>query len=321
MKRVVVTGASGFVGANLTRRLLQDGHEVHILLRKPEENWRLREIARDCRITYGDVSDREAVRSWICSVKPQSAFHLAAYGAYSYQKGLEQMIATNVIGCAALLDACIEANVESFVQTGSSSEYGYKDHAAGEGELLEPNSHYAITKAAATHYCSYTAKTSKIRAITARLYSVYGPWEEPTRLVPTLLVHCLRGDFPPLVSPATARDFVYVDDAVSALLAIVEARELPVGGAYNVSSGIQTSLAALVDEVRSLLKVAAEPQWNVMPRRSWDTDVWVGDPAAIKRDAGWQADVGLREGLLRMIDWFMQNPEWLSVYQSRIFPG
>ena len=100
-----------------------------------------------------------------------------------------------------LLDACAEAGVEAFVYTGSSSEYGYKDHPPREDEMLEPNSHYAITKAAATHYCQFVAVQHDINAIAVRLYSIYGPFEDPSRLMPTLIDHGLRGTLPPLVSP------------------------------------------------------------------------------------------------------------------------
>src|SRR5262249_5612399 len=136
------------------------------------------------------------------------------------QTGIDRMMATNFMGCVNLLDACAEIGVESFVQTGSSSEYGYKDHPPAEDEALEPNSHYAVTKAAATHYCQFTARQHNLHAVTTRLYSIYGPWEEPTRLIPTLIIRGLKGNLPPLVSPRTARDFVYVDDAVEALLQV-----------------------------------------------------------------------------------------------------
>ena len=97
------------------------------------------------------------------------------------------MVETNLLGCAALVDACAEVGFESFVQTGSSSEYGYKDHAAREDDLAQPNSHYAITKLAATHYCQLAARLHNLNIVTVRLYSVYGPYEEPTRLIPTLI--------------------------------------------------------------------------------------------------------------------------------------
>jgi len=321
MKRTLITGAAGFVGANLARCLLQDGYEVHLLLRHTNDNWRLREISAECRIVVGDIRDPEAVRSAVRSVKPQSVFHLAAYGAYSQQTGFQEMAATNLLGSAALLDACVETGVERFVQTGSSSEYGYKDHAASELEVLDPNSHYAITKAAATHYCTYTARTTGIRAVTARLYSVYGPYEEPSRLIPTLLVHGLKGKLPPLVSPATARDFVHVDDAVRALLELATRDQVRPGAVYNVATGTQTTLGEIVQQARAILDIAAEPKWGAMQQRSWDTDVWVGNPSAIGRDIGWVREITVREGLLRTIDWFRNHPEWLTFYDSRIFSG
>jgi dolichol-phosphate mannosyltransferase len=315
MKRVFVTGASGFVGANLVRRLLRDGHTVHLLLRAPHSNWRLEEISVQCDVTPGDVCDRVAVLRSIAAARPDWVFHLSAYGAYPSQTGLEQMLATNVMGCANVLDACIETGVEAFVQTGSSSEYGYQAQASREDARLEPNSHYAITKAAATHYCQFTARKRHFHAVTARLYSIYGPYEEPTRLVPTLLVHCLRGELPPLVSPDTARDFVYVDDAVEALIQLASQKHLAPGAVYNVCSGRQATIAEVVAAARELLHVTVQPAWGAMPPRAWDTGVWVGDATAIRRDTGWAAQTTLVDGLARTIVWLRENPGWLEFYE------
>ena len=108
------------------------------------------------------------------------------------------------MAAVTLLDACAAMGVEAYVQTGSSSEYGFKDHPAREDEAIEPNSHYAITKAAATHYAQFTSRQRGLHAVTLRLYSVYGPYEEPSRLIPTLLVSGFERRLPPLVSPAVA---------------------------------------------------------------------------------------------------------------------
>jgi nucleoside-diphosphate-sugar epimerase len=318
MKRTLVTGASGFVGANLVRRLLQDGHQVHLLLREAHQVWRLEEISAECRVAMGDVADREAVGRCIAAAKPDWVFHLSAYGAYSSQTSFEQMITTNVVGCANLLDACVEAGVEAFVQTGSSSEYGVHAQAAREDVRIEPNSHYAISKAAATHYCQFTARKLDFQASTARLYSIYGPYEEPTRLIPTLLIRGLRGELPPLVSPHTARDFVYVDDAVEALIRIASAEQILPGAVYNISSGVQTAMFEIVGQAKEILDVALEPVWGGMPSRSWDTTVWVGDPAAIRRDLGWTAVTCLYDGLQRTVHWLRENPSRLNFYNRRI---
>ena len=253
-------------------------------------------------------------------VKPDWVFHLAAYGAYPTQTDFERMVATNLTGSVTLLDACRECGVEAFVQAGSSSEYGYKDHPASEDELLQPNSHYAITKAAATYYCQFAARTTGVNAVTVRLYSVYGPYEEPARLIPTLIVHGLRGQLPPLVSPATARDFVYVDDAVDAMLLVAGARPVPRGTVLNVCSGSQTTLASAVAIARKLMRIPADPVWSSMRARSWDTDVWVGSPAAAEREIGWRARFDFETGMRHTTAWFRDNPERLAFYTSRI-PG
>jgi nucleoside-diphosphate-sugar epimerase len=301
MKRCLVTGASGFVGANLVRRLLGDGHEVHALLRPEHQGWRLSGVTA-LQAHPVDLVDREQVRQAVQRIRPEWVFHLAAYGAYSSQTGFARMVDINLMGTVSLLDACSDIGVESFVYTGSSSEYGYKDHPPLEDELLEPNSHYAITKAAATHYCQFVARKLDFNAVAVRLYSIYGPYEEPTRLLPTLIAHGLRGTLPPLVSPATARDFVYVDDAVDALIAV--ARKSPRRGAvYNLCTGTQTTLATVVETARKLMGIAVEPVWSSMEQRSWDTDIWVGSPAAMEKEIGWRAQVDFATGLQRMIEW------------------
>src|SRR5260370_15264244 len=105
MKRVLVTGASGFVVANLVRRLLHDGHEIHLLLRPSHQSWRLKEIAGNVRVHEADLDDGESVRHAVTSSRPDWVFHLAAYGAYPSQTGLPRMLSTNLIGCSALVDA------------------------------------------------------------------------------------------------------------------------------------------------------------------------------------------------------------------------
>ena len=174
MKRAFVTGAGGFVGANLVRRLLRDGNEVHVLLREPNA-WRLEEVAKDLHIHLGDLRNAEQLTRMIETVRPEWIFHLAAYGAYSWQTELSTMIETNITGTANLLNACLTTGFAAFVNAGSSSEYGFKDHAPSETEFLEPNSNYAVTKASATLFCRSVAQPRHASVRTLRLYSALRP--------------------------------------------------------------------------------------------------------------------------------------------------
>lgn len=231
-------------------------------------------------------------------------FHLAVYGAYSWQNDIDAMVRTNVLGALAVVKACVAADVGVLVNTGSSSEYGLKDHAPSETDRLDPNSDYAWTKAAATHLCRHWALRHGRRFTTLRLYSVYGPWEEPGRLVPTLVARGLEGRLPPLTRPETTRDWVYVDDVCEAYLRAATAPETAPGAVFNAGTGVQTSLAEVVEVARRVLGIAEAPHWGAMADRQWDTSVWVADPRAIGAALGWRAETTFAEGFRRTVDWF-----------------
>ncbi len=312
--RALVTGAAGFLGANLVRHLAGAGHEVVALTRSGATAWRLEEVATEVRVLELDLSDTAAIERVLATTKPQWVFHLAAHGAYSWQTDLEAMIAVNVAATAALLGAARAAGVQAFVNAGSSSEYGLKSHPPREDEWLEPNSHYAVTKAAGSHLTALAAAEG-LPAVTLRLYSVYGPWEEPGRLVPALVREAARGRLPPLVGPQTARDFVYVEDCCEALLRAAE-RGAPAGpgATLNIGSGTQTRLEELVEVARGALGVTEEPRWGTMGQREWDTDVWVSDPRAARELLDWKAATGLGDGLTRTAAWLRERPQLWERY-------
>jgi len=279
-RRTLVTGAGGFVGANLVRRLLADGRDVVALVRPGGDAWRLDGL--DVELVEADV--REAVPAGF-----ELVFHLAAHGAYSWQEDEAAIRDTNIRGTANALAAG-----RRVVVAGSSSEYGLKQHAPSEDEPLEPNSPYAAAKAEAS------ALALARGAVVLRLYSAYGAWEEPNRLIPTLLARGLAGELPPLVSPLVARDFVHVDDVCEAF---VRAAEAPSGRVYNVGSGRQTTVQEVVEATCRVLGLDAEPAWGSMANRTWDTETWVANPQRIREDLGWETRIGLEQGLARTLEW------------------
>lgn len=314
MKRIIITGATGFVGAGLARRLLAEGHEVHLFVRPGYHPWRIEAIRNHVRLHEVVFTDFSTVDHAVVQVQPEWIFHLAVYGAYSQQTDWQQMIDTNITGTANLLHACLKTGFEAFVNTGSSSEYGFKDHAPPEDEMVEPNSYYAVTKVTATHLCQMISYSHKHNMPTLRLYSVYGPYEDPTRLIPTLITHGLRGAFPPLVNPNIARDYVYAEDVYDAyLLAATKSSPQP-GAVYNVGTGVQTSLREVVEVTRRILDIRDEPQWGSMPDRAWDTSVWVADNRKITRDLGWMPRHSFENGFRQTVEWLQNTPEIRAVY-------
>lgn len=310
-----MTGATGFVGANLVRRLLAEGHEVHALVRPAHRPWRIEAVRSDLSLHEVAVEDDAAVGRLVEAVAPEWVFNLAAYGAYPDQTDLRQMLATNVNGTVNLVEAALRTGVHAFVHTGSSSEYGAKDHPPGETDWLEPNSHYGVTKASATLFCRFTAISRRANLTVLRLYSAYGPWEEPSRLMPTLVLAGFEGRLPPLVRPTIGRDYVYVDDVVEACL--LAAQRAPTASpVYNVGTGVQTTLAEVVAVAQRVMGIKAQPEWGSMAPRSWDTDVWVAEASAIRAELGWQPRHDLEAGLSKLAAWLREHPAMQAQYRA-----
>jgi dolichol-phosphate mannosyltransferase len=178
-----------------------------------------------------------------------------------------------------------------------------------------------VTKASATQYCRYTAQTRGVRMCTLRLYSVYGPYEDPSRLLPTVVLRGLAGELPPLVDPGIARDFVYVADVAAAYLLAATCASQEPGAVYNVGTGNQTSLREVVRVARSALAIPREPVWGSMPNRNWDTTTWVADNRKACRELGWQPVYTFEQGFQALVHWFREHPDLVRWYdEERLLP-
>lgn len=315
-KRVLITGANGFVGANLVKRMLDRGHEVHCISRSGLADWRLAEEARNFSIHRCDLLDQQEIARVVHRVAADWIFHLATYGGNESENDPQRIIATNVSGTVNIALAAADVGFEVFINTGSSSEYGFKDMAPSEVEWLEPNSFYGVGKAAATLFCRTLARKRSLRMTTLRLYSVYGPYEDPSRLIPTTICSGYRGGYPPFADRATSRDFVHVDDVMNAFEAVAICPGNP-GTIYNVGSGVGRTLSEVAETSRRAFRLSGEPQWGDFPARQWDTTVWVANISAITAATGWGPRVAFEEGFQAMFQWITADPGRLKWYLKR----
>ncbi|MSU73624.1 NAD-dependent epimerase/dehydratase family protein [Candidatus Kaiserbacteria bacterium] len=301
--KVFIAGIAGFVGAGLARTLLRDGVEVHGLVRPSSDLWRIADIKSKLHLHIGDLLDKESIRAAIKKAKPDTLFHLGVYGSHpAYEKDRDMIMRTTIGSITTLLDAAKEYGVGMVINTGSSSEYGTKDHPMREDELIEPNSYYAVGKAAQTLYCQQFAREEKIPVITLRLFSVYGPYEEPTRFIPTLITKALANEDVALADPGIARDFIYLDDVVDVYRAAAKKPELS-GEVFNVGSGVQHTLHEAFDTVIALTDSTSKALFGTYEKRSFDTHQWVADMNKTRAQLGVAPHYSLESGLRATIEW------------------
>jgi nucleoside-diphosphate-sugar epimerase len=295
-ERILVTGASGFIGASLTRELIAAGHEVHLTLRGESPRWRLAGLEGRCAEHAADLRDLAAVRRAVEAARPEIIYHLAAHGALHHQRDRAAILASNLFGTCNLLEALDGRDYRMLVQAGSSSEYGHKPQAMREDDRPEPRTDYAVSKAAATMLCQAAAYRGR-PATTVRVFSAYGPWEDPSRLVPYVMDCCLRGERPRVTSGRQPRDFVYVGDCVELFQQAAYAPAAQ-GRILHAASGRQQTVREMVEtivEVCAPGRLTAE--FGAEPQRSDEPHAWFGDIERTAELTGWRPRHDLRSGI------------------------
>lgn len=298
-----VVGAAGFIGAKLFFSLSRIRPDVFAVSRQVENSWRLLHCPYGNRLTL-DITRENEVREAVRKHQPKTVFNLSAYGAYERQNQARRIHEVNYLGTLNLIQALAETGCDAFVQAGTSSEYGLNCAGPSEDDVLQPNSDYAVSKTATSYLLGYYGRIRSFPCTHLRLYSVYGPWEERDRLIPTLVRLGLQGKYPPLVNPEISRDFLHVDDCTRAFVkaALVSCRQTP-GRSYNIATGIRTTLAEVAATAKRQFAIADEPVFGSMPARKWDLSNWYGDPSRAKAELGWEFRIDFAKGLEATAAW------------------
>jgi nucleoside-diphosphate-sugar epimerase len=307
-ERVLITGATGFVGANLVRRLVSRGANVHIIVRDGSDLWRIRSMLPCVTVHRANLTDARAIMSVVQNALPYVVYHAAAHGLFLKQKEADQMIVSNILGTVNLFEALRHVgSANCIVNIGSIAEYDPNEPRVQEHSLLQPANVYGVSKASQSLFAQYYARYQKMPIVIVRPSLLYGPYEESRRLVPASVLAHLRKTPLSLASPHSRKDFLFVEDALDAFERVPMCNIAP-GEIINIGAGKEYSIQDVVLAVQKTISVRVPLQWGALEERWWDsTQKHVYDVSNAKKLLDWEASCVLEEGLSRTIKWFQKN--------------
>ncbi len=299
---VLVTGAEGFIGSHLVRRLAAEGARISGLVRPGADLSRLNDLEGLIDLHSLDIREGEALARLADSLRPRLVFHLAAVTDPSRSPaGLDRCLAVNFSGTLNLLRALEGLDCERLVAVDTAEIYGRNPAPFREEMPPDPVSPYSLSKAAATLLCRTWAAAYGFPVTILRLFLVYGPGQGEERFLPQLIEAGLSGRPLKMTPGEQTREYTYIDDAVEGLLRA--ARRGPPGEVINLGTGEEISLRELVKTAGRLMgrEVSIDP--DRLPYRENEIRRFVGVHEKAADLLGWRPEVFLEAGLARAIEW------------------
>lgn len=299
-----MAGAGGFVGATLVRALCDAGSEVVGLIRPGARSLRLDSFDGRVQLLEVDVAEGRALESAVARSRPDLAVNLVVAGTHpTTLTGRMAQLEVSVLGTAGLVEGLARAGCSRLVHLGSSLEYGPRERPLREDDDVAPVVPRGIAKAAETVVCIGLAKALGLSAVVLRPFSIYGPWEHESRLVPAAIHAALNQLELPLTEPGLSHDFVYVGDVVRAIVLALGAPASLDGRVFNVGSGVSTTNEELVETVGRITGRRIRTAPGAFPTRAHDNRVWIADTRRARTELGW-VSTDLEAGLRSTISWW-----------------
>ena len=311
-KKIIITGAGGFIGAYFLDKLRDNNDVIALLRQDANKYWRLNLFEKNYRIEIVDITQREKIMSIFSKHKPDITLHFASTGTYpGRQKDREALFSTNVIGGMNIIEASL-AYSDITVNVGSSSEYGNVHCPMNENGPTFPTILYGVTKLFITHYAKLRAQEEKKKLITIRPFSVYGPYEEPFRLIPYILSSILLNKKIKLSSPHNVRDFIFIEDFYNATLHLIgKIERFEYGKIFNIGTGKETSIDGLIKILENeVFMNKLNIEWGLSQKQP-ELEHWYADITELKK-TGFAHAYDLKSGLIKTYNWLKENIAYYS---------
>jgi len=313
---VLVTGAGGFIGGHLVAELVRRGASVRALVHYNSRNergtldWLEPEVIADVDVVLGDLRDVESVQQ--AAERADTILHLGAQIAIPYSfVNPRDFFETNVLGTLNVAQAALRGGARRVIHTSTSEVYGSArtvpitlDHP------IEPQSPYAASKVAADKLMDAWHRSYELPMTIVRPFNTYGPRQSARAVIPTIMSQALAGGTLRLGSLTPRRDLTFVEDTVAGMLAAADS-DAAIGRTIQLGTGEDVAIGDIVELVGDILGRKLEVELDearVRPAAS-EVERLISDPSLAQELTGWSAEVDLRDGLARTLDWIASNTQ------------
>ena len=306
-KRVLVTGADGFIGSHLAARLVHVGANVSASVHSAKDNWRLASVEEQIQVHAGDLSDKDTARRILKTSKPEIVFNVA--GSVNTKRDLSVMddVLLNTYGLThATLLASLEAGVENFVQFGTYEEYGAAKAPFAESAHEEAVSPYSLGKLMSTNEVRVVARLKGIRATIVRPAATFGPMQGFGMLIPNLIQSGLRGSDFDMNGGEQIRDFVYINDLVDGVI-LAGAAEGAAGEIVNLGGNRGIRIRDVAEMVNEAMGNPITIHFGALPYRDSGSVEFYMDSTKAKKILGWSAKTPLKDAINETVAWYREH--------------
>lgn len=298
MSRLLVTGAGGFVGAAVADLAARNGHSVTALVRNPSSP-RAVALAGRCAIAVANLSDRDAVRAVLAQARPHCVIHSAWEGVGGPDRAGDIQL-DNIRTSVELLDSAIAVGARRFIGIGSQAEYGRHDRRIDESATTEPFLLYGAAKLSTCHLTRQRASEAGIGFAWLRLFSPYGPGDNPNWLIPSVATQILAGQTPRTSAGTQKWDYLHIADCAQGILAAAVTESAQ--GVFNLSSGRAVTVRSIVERIRDLACPGLQLTFGDIPFGPNQIMHLEGDSSRLSAATGWTPSIMIEDGLATVVD-------------------
>lgn len=298
--RVLLTGASGFLGSHVARLLVHEGCQVFALARPGSDLWRLHDVQNALQFVVGDVLDGPQVTAAVQQAQPDLCLHLAWYaepGVYLHSPRNVEYIGASLHLAARLA----EAGCKRLVVAGTVAEYDADYGYLAESTPIRPVTLYAASKVATQTVLARLAEQIGLSTAWARIFYIYGPGENPKRFVPDVITTLLRGEPTRTTLGEQVRDYLHVADVAAALWAVARS---DLAGVVNVGSGVPVTNRQIVQQIGAILERPELVRFGDLPYRAGDPMFVCADVRRLRMNTDWRQRYDVEAGLRQTTNWW-----------------